>query len=168
MPGKLTRTITVTLAILALGSSQALPSTATPGEIIAQQVNCNNPGSNVEYKECALRAYEQADRRLNQVYQELRSKLRGEERKQLTDAELTWIQFRDKNCSFEVYRSRDGTGYGGFLSECLKRMTKERTADLERYLEERQLPLESDRSAVPLSFRALIQMASPTLSNFPC
>jgi len=111
---------------------------ATPSDTIAQQLNCDNPGSNVEYKECARRAYEQADRQLNQVYQQLRSKLSSAERKQLTDAELAWIQFRDKNCSFEVYPSRGGTGYGGFLSSCLERMTRERTADLERYLEERQ------------------------------
>lgn len=123
---------------LLLGSSLAFPSIATPGNTIAQQLNCNNPGSNVEYKECARRTYEQADRQLNQVYQQLRSKLNSAERKQLTDAELGWIQFRDKNCSFEVYPSRGGTGYGGFLSSCLERMTRERTTDLERYMEERQ------------------------------
>lgn len=137
MPRKLTRTITLTLTILALGSTLVLPSIATPSDTIARQLNCDNPGSNVEYKECARRAYEQADRRLNQVYQQLRSKLSSAERKQLTDAQLAWIQFRDKNCSFEVYRSRGGTGYGGFLNECLERMTKERTTDLERYLEDR-------------------------------
>lgn len=135
---KLTRTITLTLGILALKSMVLSPSIATAGDTIAQQLNCDNPGSNVEYKECARLAYEEADSRLNQVYQQLQSKLSSAERKQLTDAELAWIQFRDKNCSFEVYRFRGGTGYGGFLSECLERMTRQRTADLERYMEERQ------------------------------
>lgn len=138
MPRKLSRTITVALGVLALKLSLTLPSMAKPGDTIAQQVNCNNPGSNVEYKECARRAYEQADQRLNQVYRQLTSRLGSAERKELTSAQLAWIQFRDKNCSFEVYRSRGGTGHGGFLSECLERTTRQRTTDLERYLEDRQ------------------------------
>lgn len=117
--------------------SLILPSIATPSNTIAQQLNCKNPTSNVEYKECAHRAYEAADRRLNQVYQQLSSKLSSTERQQLIAAESAWIQFRDKNCSFEVYPSRGGTGYGGFLSNCLEQMTRQRTADLERYLRER-------------------------------
>jgi uncharacterized protein YecT (DUF1311 family) len=138
MPKKLTQTVIATLGVLAIEAILASLARSTPSDMIAQQLNCNNPGSNVEYKECAHRAYEQADRRLNQVYQQLRSKLSGAERKQLADAELAWIQFRDQNCSFEVYPSRGGTGYGGFLSECLERMTKQRTTDLQRYLKKEQ------------------------------
>jgi uncharacterized protein YecT (DUF1311 family) len=119
---------------LALGLVVTLPNIAILSRATAQQINCQNPTSNVEYKECARRSYEAADRRLNQVYQQLSSKLSAVERKQLIDTETTWIQFRDKNCSFEVYPSRGGTGYGGFLSSCLEQMTKQRTADLERYL----------------------------------
>lgn len=139
MPIKLTRTITATLGAIALVSILSSLARGTPSDTIAQQLNCKNPSSNVEYKECARRAYEQADRRLNQVYQQLTSRLGSAERKELTSAQLTWIQFRDKNCSFEVYRSRGGTGYGGFLSACLERMTRARTTDLERYLEEAKL-----------------------------
>lgn len=138
MSRKLSQNITSALGVLALGTILTLPSIATPGDTIAQQLNCKNPGSNVEYKECARRAYEQADRQLNQAYRQLTSRLGSAERKELTSAQLAWIQFRDKNCSFEVYRSRGGTGYGGFLSACLDRMTRERTTDLERYLEDWQ------------------------------
>lgn len=122
---------------LALVLVMTLPNIAITSRATAQQINCQNPTSNVEYKECAHRSYEAADRRLNQVYQQLSSKLSSVERKQLIDTESTWIQFRDKNCSFEVYPSRGGTGYGGFLSNCLERMTKQRTTDLERYLRDR-------------------------------
>jgi uncharacterized protein YecT (DUF1311 family) len=62
------------------------------------------------------------------------SKLSREERSLLTEAQQGWIKLRDKNCEFEVYRSRGGTGYQGFLNECLERMTKQRTGELEKYL----------------------------------
>ena len=110
------------------------PAAAVPDHEIAQQINCRNPTSNVEYKECAHRAYQAADRRLNQVYQQVISTLSGEEKQKLIDTEVAWIKFRDLHCQFQVYRNRGGTGYSGFLSECLEQVTKERTAQLERFL----------------------------------
>lgn len=105
-------------------------------EIIAQRTNCINPGSNIEWKECAYNAYQAADRRLNQVYRNLYNRVSGNERQELIKAEQAWIKFRDTNCSFEVYSSRQGSGYSGFLSNCLERMTKERTKQLEKYIRE--------------------------------
>lgn len=128
---------TAILSVVALLSVLSTSVIAMPREAIAQQINCENPGSNVEYKECARRAYQAADRRLNQVYQQVLSTVKGEERQKLIEAEETWIQFRDRHCDFQVYRNRGGTGYGGFLSNCLEQITKERTAHLENYLSER-------------------------------
>ena len=125
--------LSVVVLLLILGSQAGV----IPGNAIAQQINCENPGSNVEYKECARRAYEAADKRLNQVYQQVISSVTGEERQKLIEAEQTWIQFRDRHCDFQVYRNRGGTGYGGFLSNCLEQLTNERTAHLESYLSER-------------------------------
>ena len=95
------------------------------------KINCVNPSSNVEYKECAYRAYQAADKKLNQVYKPIFSSLTGKEKQHLVNAQSLWIKFRDANCDFEVYPSRDGTGYSGFLSNCLKRMTKARTQELQ-------------------------------------
>ncbi len=94
------------------------------------KINCANPGSNVEYKECAYRAYQASDKQLNRVYQPIFTKLKGTEKQRLVEAQSSWIKFRDANCDFEVYQNRGGTGYGGFLSNCLERMTKARTAEL--------------------------------------
>ncbi|NJK74016.1 MAG: DUF1311 domain-containing protein [Microcoleus sp. SU_5_6] len=44
---------------------------------------------------------------------------------------------RDKSCEAEVEGNRGGTGYSGFLNECLERKTKQRTAELENYLRKR-------------------------------
>jgi uncharacterized protein YecT (DUF1311 family) len=137
MSKKRTGNITALKAI-AFGLILASTGIATPDNTTAQPLNCKNPSSNVEYKECARLAYEQADKRLNQVYRQLTARLSKAERKELTDAQLAWIRFRDTNCSFAVYPSRGGTGYGGFLSECLERLTRQRTTQLEEYLRDRE------------------------------
>jgi uncharacterized protein YecT (DUF1311 family) len=95
------------------------------------KLNCANPTSNIEYKECAHRAYLASDQKLNQVYKQIISGLTGEEKQQLINTQLVWIKFRDTNCDFEVYRNRGGTGYSGFLSNCLERMTNSRIKELQ-------------------------------------
>jgi len=100
---------------------------------IAQQINCDRPQGDVEVRACIRFRYETSDKRLNEVYKQLVAKLSGEERSILAEAQLGWIKLRDNNCEFETYRSRGGTGHSGFLNECLDRMTKARTAELEKY-----------------------------------
>jgi uncharacterized protein YecT (DUF1311 family) len=97
---------------------------------LAKTPNCDNASSNVEYKECQHRAYAAADRKLNQVYQQTIARLSGTEKQKLINAQLAWIKFRDSNCDFEVYGSRGGSGYSGFLSVCLERMTDTRIKEL--------------------------------------
>lgn len=109
-------------------------SAATLNEIAQRQPNCNNPRSDIEIKECIRLRYEAADRRLNDVYKQLLSKLSREERSLLAEEQQRWIQLKENNCEFEVYESRGASGYRGFLNQCLERMTKQRTAELESYL----------------------------------
>jgi uncharacterized protein YecT (DUF1311 family) len=113
-------------------SSLVLLSPGSPANS-QPKINCTNPGSNVEYKECAYRAYQASDNQLNRVYKPIFTKLKGTEKQRLIESQSAWIKFRDANCNFEVYRNRDGTGYGGFLSNCLERMTKARTVELENW-----------------------------------
>ncbi len=103
--------------------------------VMAQQLNCDRPQGDVEVRACIRLRYELADKRLNDVYKQLIAKLNGEEKALLSEAQLGWIKQRDNTCEFEVYRNRGGTGYQGFLNECLERMTKQRTAELEKYLQ---------------------------------
>jgi uncharacterized protein YecT (DUF1311 family) len=93
----------------------------------------SNLTSNVEYKECAHRAYAASDQKLNPVYKQLVSTLSGQEKQHLVDAQLAWIEFRDSNCDFEICRSLGGTGCGGFLSNCVERMTNARTKELQNW-----------------------------------
>ncbi|MEZ2277711.1 MAG: lysozyme inhibitor LprI family protein [Microcoleus sp.] len=103
--------------------------------VIAQQLNCDRPQGDVEVRACIRLRYELADKQLNDVYKQLIAKLNGEEKALLAEAQLGWIKQRDNTCEFEVYQNRGGTGYQGFLNECLERSTKQRTAELEKYLQ---------------------------------
>lgn len=110
---------------------------AKPSQEIAQRVDCRNANSTVEINYCAGESYKAADRELNEVYRQLRSTVTGEQRSKLIDTQETWIQYRDRNCSFETFGNRGGTGYSAFLSGCLERMTRQRTADFRRFMRER-------------------------------
>jgi uncharacterized protein YecT (DUF1311 family) len=140
--GRAIFSLIVSLAVVAANSDTVFAelkqdSTAIPNYIAQRQRNCSNPQSNVEYKECMQLRYEAADKRLNQVYQQLLPKLNRKQRSVLYQEQLKWIKSRDKNCESEVYGNRGGSGYRGFLNECLERKTKQRTAELENYLRKR-------------------------------
>jgi len=124
-------------SFLPVQASLSQANKTKPVQIVQLQSNCNHPTSTVESVYCSRIRYEAADQQLNQVYQQLISKLNDEERSLLTEAQLGWIQLRDNNCEFAVYPSRRGTGYRGFLNDCKERMTKERTTELEKYSNER-------------------------------
>ncbi len=123
--------------LLSIPLIAVLPTTSVFAQFgrfpIAQQINCDRPQGDVEVRACIRFRYETSDKKLNEVYKQLVAKLSGEERSILAEAQLGWIKLRDNNCEFETYRSRGGTGHSGFLNECLDRMTKARTAELEKY-----------------------------------
>ncbi|MFS8118398.1 MAG: lysozyme inhibitor LprI family protein [Microcoleus sp.] len=140
--GRAIFSLIVSLAVVGANSGTVFAelkqdSVAIPNYIAQRLRNCSNPQSNAEYKECIRLRYEAADRRLNQVYQQLLPKLSRRERSVLYQEQIKWIKSRDKNCELEVYDNRGGTGYQGFLNECLERKTKQRTAELENYLRKR-------------------------------
>ena len=103
--------------------------------VMAQQINYDRPQGDVQVRACIRFRYEAADKRLNEVYKQLIAKLSKEEKALLSEAQLGWIKQRDNTCEFEVYRNRGGSGFQGFLNECLERATKQRTAELEKYLQ---------------------------------
>ncbi|MEE3719906.1 lysozyme inhibitor LprI family protein [Tumidithrix elongata RA019] len=51
----------------------------------------------------------------------------------LVDAQLAWISFRDRNCKFASERFQGGSIAPMIYSNCIERLTKQRTDELERY-----------------------------------
>lgn len=71
-----------------------------------------------------------ADAELNTVYTNLRSTLPEQGQRELKDAELAWIKYRDEYVRF--VRKNAGTDKEGTASAALLRLTQERTQELKR------------------------------------
>ncbi|MFM7714168.1 MAG: lysozyme inhibitor LprI family protein, partial [Microcystis sp.] len=106
---------------------------------LAQRPNCNNPQTQSEMNICASIAYQNADRKLNQVYRQLLPKLSAARKQKLISAQQAWIKFRDSSCEFERSAFEGGSIAPMIYSNCLAAVTEQRTNDLRRYLEDSDL-----------------------------
>lgn len=96
-----------------------------------------------EMNRCADLDARQADADLDRVYGELQSKLNKDEdaTRKLREAQRAWLAFKDAHLQ-ELYPAKDKqTEYGSMFPMCYSQvataMTKERTAQLRRMLEDR-------------------------------
>ena len=129
----LQKTALISLPILSI---VALPNLARGNSYeIAQNFNCNNPQTTTAMKVCAGENYKKADKKLNQVYQQLKPKLRTSQQNRLIDAQRAWIQFRDKSCAFEGAFAEGGSLEPVLKTSCLTDVTEQRVKDLQGYLE---------------------------------
>jgi uncharacterized protein YecT (DUF1311 family) len=108
------------------------PEPAPPAEAPA---NCEEALTQAEINVCAQQSYEAADRELNRVYQQLRDNLSPEEREELRQAELEWIEYRDANCEAESSEYEGGSLQPTIRYGCLEELTRNRTAELQEQLE---------------------------------
>lgn len=69
----------------------------------------------------------EADRALNENYQALRAVLDAQRQEALTDVQLAWIEYRDRNCFYEATHSPTFTGTE---NQCLARMSAARAGGL--------------------------------------
>ncbi|BAZ69652.1 hypothetical protein NIES4106_44250 [Fischerella sp. NIES-4106] len=129
--------IALILSMIAFLSILVIPSFAKPTTAITQKpvINCSKAITTPELKYCSQQYYAAADKKLNQTYQKVLVNIKREPKQLLIKGQQAWIVFRDNTCDFEVYESRGGTGYEIFRNQCLERLTKQRTQDLENYLQ---------------------------------
>lgn len=142
MKGRSIFNAVVGLAIVGFTSSPVFAESkgaieVTPTLIAQQQYICENATTNIEINRCLRLRYNASDKRLNQVYKQLMSKLSRQERSTMIKIQRQWIKSRDQDCNLEVSINRGGTGYSGFLNQCLERKTTQRTAELQSRLEKR-------------------------------
>lgn len=106
----------------------ARPNT-TPPPLPAE---CNNPQTQMAMNRCAEAEYQQVDARLNQVYQSVKGSLGAAQRDRLIDAELAWIEFRDRNCEFVQAQFEGGSIQPVVYYGCMTQTTQDRTAELQQ------------------------------------
>lgn len=115
----------------------------TPVQQIAdnsQSSECNRAQTQREINACASSQAQAADEKLNLVYRQLRAKLKGStQEQQLIQAQVAWIKFRDADCKYARDQYQGGTFAPAAQAFCLARVTKQRTQDLEDYLEQASL-----------------------------
>jgi uncharacterized protein YecT (DUF1311 family) len=127
------------LAVAMATPSIASPASGTTNLQLAQNPNCNNPQTQSEMNICASIAYQNADRKLNQVYRQLLPKLSAARKQKLITAQQAWIKFRDSSCEFERSAYEGGSIAPMIYGNCLANVTEQRTKDLRRYLEDSDL-----------------------------
>lgn len=140
--GKFLLTVLSIASLLAVGMATrgiASPTSAATNLQLAQRPNCNNPQTQSEMNICASIAYQNADRKLNQVYRQLLPKLSASRKQKLISAQQAWIKFRDSSCEFERSAYEGGSLAPMIYGFCLADVTEQRTKDLQRYLEDSDL-----------------------------
>ncbi|MDM8561521.1 SH3 domain-containing protein [Candidatus Parabeggiatoa sp. HSG14] len=130
-------------------------------EIISSVENTEEPPCHIPWilitpsmNQCSRLSYEATDKRLNDVYQQIITLLNSEQYRQnilemgsplypygeqkylLIEAQKSWIQVRDKQCNFETFFNRGGTGFTTYESGCLEQLTTQRIEILENALKE--------------------------------
>ncbi|TAG62574.1 MAG: DUF1311 domain-containing protein [Oscillatoriales cyanobacterium] len=86
-----------------------------------------------------LPEFQAADKKLNQVYQQLQPKLNSKQKQRLIVAQRSWLKFRDESCDYEAGYFEGGSVAPSIYGYCRARVTKERIKDLEGYLEQASL-----------------------------
>ncbi|NJL88269.1 MAG: DUF1311 domain-containing protein [Leptolyngbyaceae cyanobacterium SM1_1_3] len=104
---------------------------ASPDIASLPDADCQNPETQTAMNQCAKASYDQADTKLNQVYNQLKPSLSAQQQDQLTQAELAWIDFRDRHCEFEAGQFEGGSVQPTIYYSCLAQVSAERTAELQ-------------------------------------
>ncbi|OUL33721.1 lysozyme inhibitor LprI family protein [Nostoc sp. 106C] len=120
------------LSINAITMASTTPE--IPGIHLAQKLNCNNAQNQAEINQCAQLSYQNADKKLNQVYKQLLPTLPAYRKPKLITAQQAWIKFRDTNCEFERSENEGGSIAPLTYFSCLARTTQQRTQQLQEYL----------------------------------
>lgn len=98
--------------------------------------DCNQAPTQAAMTECAGKAYEHADRKLNEIYKQAAARLADlpEVKASLTKAQRAWITFRDADCEFTNAQAGGGSLYATLINQCLTEATNQRLKTLQGYL----------------------------------
>jgi uncharacterized protein YecT (DUF1311 family) len=104
---------------------------------IAQFSDCQKAVTQAQLNQCAAINAKTADQKLNDAYKKVLAIYKGKpQAKLLVAAEEAWIKYRDASCAFSRSRVEGGSIMPMVYLNCLERLTKERTQELERYQKE--------------------------------
>ncbi|NEO26356.1 MAG: lysozyme inhibitor LprI family protein [Kamptonema sp. SIO4C4] len=110
---------------------------AQPFMLSEAALDCDQAETQAELNYCAAQAATAADKRLNAVYQQLRGAIQGTPQEQrLINAQLAWIEFRDRDCDYAQHQYDGGSMMPMIYGFCVADLTEKRTRELAEYLEQ--------------------------------
>jgi uncharacterized protein YecT (DUF1311 family) len=132
---------------------------------LSEEGNCEYTFDLNEMNTCAVNAYIAADKQLNQVLENVNSRLTDEHQIQLLEkAQTTWRDFRKSYCDFAGYPVFDEPGYTFHKHDCLERITKQHLKNLEQYAAHGVLTGSTERASERLEDSDL-EVADETLTG---
>ena len=123
--------------LIALGlASHCALALATAAGPKPESVDCSTtPGTQSELNACASQDFEQATAAYSLAYKTLSQSVGNKQRQLLRQVQTEWIQYRVKACEFEKSGVEGGSIAPMINWQCQARMTRERTAELQRFLD---------------------------------
>lgn len=125
----------IALALALAFSSHAVLALATAPAKPAPTVACQPDGNQAQLNACAAQDFEAATADYAKTYRTLSQSVGNQRRQLLRQAQTEWIQYRVKACEFERSGVAGGSVAPMVFAQCQARLTRERTADLRRFLE---------------------------------
>lgn len=120
-------------------SNRPAPNSVTSSppvsRITGRPIDCNNPQDQQELNYCSVQAYEQADRDLQTLYQQMRDRMPESSQPQLETSQQEWTEFRSAECRLEAKPNEGGSLYPTVLYRCMTRMTRDRIKQLQEQVQ---------------------------------
>ncbi len=92
--------------------------------------SCKNLTKQADLNACASRNLNTANESIGKVYNNYLKDLSPQEQVKLKEAQRSWVQFKEKDCSFETSPVKNGSMYPYVLSACLIDRTEKRILEL--------------------------------------
>jgi uncharacterized protein YecT (DUF1311 family) len=97
--------------------------------------DCRNAMNQNAMTRCAEAEYQAADAGLNAAYGRLLAALDDPGfRAKLKASQRAWIEFRDRECTYQTADNEGGSIHPMVYAGCLARLTRQRTSELQRQL----------------------------------
>jgi uncharacterized protein YecT (DUF1311 family) len=122
---------------------QELPNCQKPADDFERSFcevkpDCVQPMTQLDMNFCAAWAAKVSDRQLNVAYKQVQQSYKSGDSKKyrdlrlenLTNAQLAWIKYRDTNCEWQASKYSGGSIVPMVYSNCIDRMTQQRTQEL--------------------------------------
>lgn len=106
-------------------------NSVNPPDLRSIGIDCSNPQTQQEMNQCAVQAYNSADRELQTLYQQMQTQISDAARSQLDTTQQEWIEFRAAECRLEAKPNEGGSMYPTVFYRCMERITSDRIKQLQ-------------------------------------